>query len=164
MGTTYVPELADLHGQFQGPGDSEWKLNRSSLMQAVFWHSKLLHTSFLILCSASSAWNGANYFFEVFAHRYVDSVGIPHKKKKWPQWAAPFKVLQSCGEGLSAESCRILREGRKWLNPGKSNRGRETGAVYYLRRFYLCSMTRDNCTSRASGDHETLIHILLSQH
>lgn len=51
-------------------------------LQAVFWHSKTTHTAFLILCSASSAWNGATYFFDVFAHRYVDSVGL-RTKQHW---------------------------------------------------------------------------------
>jgi len=49
-------------------------------VQAVFWQSKVLHTSFVILCAASSAYNGTTYFFDIFAHRYVDAVGIPKNK------------------------------------------------------------------------------------
>ena len=49
-------------------------------LQAVFWHSKALHTTVLVLCSAMSAWNGAVYHFDVFAHKYVESVGLKPAK------------------------------------------------------------------------------------
>ena len=51
-------------------------------VQAVFWHHKTLHTVVLTGCCASSAWNGAVYFFDIFAHRYVESVGVAKNAKK----------------------------------------------------------------------------------
>lgn len=54
----------------------------ASVLQAVFWHHKLIHTLVLILCCAISAWNGAFYYFDIFAHRYVDSVGVQKNVKK----------------------------------------------------------------------------------
>ena len=55
-------------------------LREKSWLQAVFWHSKALHTTVLVLCSAMSAWNGAVYHFDVFAHKYVESVGLKPAK------------------------------------------------------------------------------------
>jgi hypothetical protein len=45
----------------------------------VMWQHFWLNTAFLGLMFAMSAWNGGNYYFEVFAHRYVTDVGLPFK-------------------------------------------------------------------------------------
>jgi hypothetical protein len=40
------------------------------------WSHYWVNTLFVIWCIAMSAWNGGNYYFEVFAHKYVAEVGI----------------------------------------------------------------------------------------
>ncbi|KAK9844314.1 hypothetical protein WJX74_000680 [Apatococcus lobatus] len=48
----------------------------------IWWHSYWAHTAFLVGCIGVSAWNGANYYFHVFAKRYLASVGAaahPHQ-------------------------------------------------------------------------------------
>ncbi|KAK9814724.1 hypothetical protein WJX72_010536 [[Myrmecia] bisecta] len=52
------------------------------LTTLIWWRSYWAHTIFLILCAAASAWNGATYYFDVFAHRYVSGVGIEPKVRK----------------------------------------------------------------------------------
>jgi hypothetical protein len=42
----------------------------------LMWSHYWLNTLFLIWCISMSAWNGGNYYFEVFAHKYVAEVGI----------------------------------------------------------------------------------------
>ena len=37
----------------------------------IWWSFYGAHTAFLLACLAVSAWNGASYYFDVFAHRYV---------------------------------------------------------------------------------------------
>ena len=45
----------------------------------IWWHSYWAHTAFLVACIGVSAWNGATYYFHVFAKRYLSSVGAaPH--------------------------------------------------------------------------------------
>ena len=48
----------------------------------IWWNYYHAHTIFLLVILTISAWNGASYYFEVFAHRYVDSVGLPSKSSK----------------------------------------------------------------------------------
>lgn len=45
----------------------------------VWWNYYHAHTVFLLAILCVSAWNGASYYFEVFAHRYVETVGLPTK-------------------------------------------------------------------------------------
>eukprot|EP01023_Acetabularia_acetabulum_P039420 TRINITY_DN3793_c0_g2_i1.p2 TRINITY_DN3793_c0_g2~~TRINITY_DN3793_c0_g2_i1.p2 ORF type:complete len:232 (+),score=22.76 TRINITY_DN3793_c0_g2_i1:523-1218(+) len=55
------------------------------LLTYVFYHNYWAHTIFLILLSLDATWNGANYYFEVFAHRYIVGLGLdlkPPKKDK----------------------------------------------------------------------------------
>lgn len=39
------------------------------LLSVLFWHSFTAHTVFLLFILACSAFNGASFYFEVFAHR-----------------------------------------------------------------------------------------------
>lgn len=51
----------------------------------IWWNSYMAHSVFLLAILCISAWNGASYYFEVFAHRYVQTVGVstkPVKKKQ----------------------------------------------------------------------------------
>ncbi|KAK9805607.1 hypothetical protein WJX72_007502 [[Myrmecia] bisecta] len=48
----------------------------------VWWNSYWAHTTFLLIILMWSAWNGASYYFEVFAHRYVAALGLPDKRHK----------------------------------------------------------------------------------
>jgi hypothetical protein len=41
------------------------------------WQSFALNTAFLIAMISISAWNGGNYYFEVFARRYLQDTGLP---------------------------------------------------------------------------------------
>lgn len=41
-----------------------------------WWSHKDMGMAFIVFAFAWSAWNGANYYFEIFAHRYVSSLGI----------------------------------------------------------------------------------------
>eukprot|EP01025_Chloroclados_australasicus_P042845 TRINITY_DN4557_c0_g1_i11.p1 TRINITY_DN4557_c0_g1~~TRINITY_DN4557_c0_g1_i11.p1 ORF type:complete len:400 (+),score=20.55 TRINITY_DN4557_c0_g1_i11:114-1202(+) len=54
----------------------------SFLLTYVFYHSYWAHTIFLVLLSLSATWNGANYYFEVFAHRYIVGLGLDLKPSK----------------------------------------------------------------------------------
>lgn len=51
----------------------------------VWWNFYMAHTIFLLAILCISAWNGASYYFEVFAHRYVQTVGLPAKPMKKKQ-------------------------------------------------------------------------------
>lgn len=51
-------------------------------LQLIWWHSFWAHTAFLVACSSTSVWKGATYQFDIFAHRYLDSVGLEPRKKK----------------------------------------------------------------------------------
>ena len=48
----------------------------------IWWNYYHAHCFFLMTILCISAWNGASYYFEVFAHRYVSSVGLPAKPAK----------------------------------------------------------------------------------
>lgn len=43
----------------------------SLLLTPIWWHSKLLHSAFVVLCLLVSFYNGASYYFSVFATRYI---------------------------------------------------------------------------------------------
>lgn len=43
----------------------------SLLPTYFFWQSFLLHTSALLFCLGMSIWNGGNYYFKVFARKYM---------------------------------------------------------------------------------------------
>ena len=43
----------------------------SLLVTPLWWHSCIAHTAFLVLCLLMSFYNGASYYFEVFATRYM---------------------------------------------------------------------------------------------
>lgn len=45
------------------------------LLARLFWASFWAHTIFLVFILSLSAFNGASFYFEVFAHRYVDNLG-----------------------------------------------------------------------------------------
>lgn len=45
----------------------------------IWWMSCRAHTAFLLCVLCISAWNGASFYFEVFAHRYVAALGLPRK-------------------------------------------------------------------------------------
>lgn len=48
-----------------------------------FWfHSCLLHTAFVLTVLCVSMWNGASYNFEVFAKRYIQSLGAEPSEEK----------------------------------------------------------------------------------
>ena len=53
-----------------------------SCLQLLWWHSYWAHTLFVVACSASSAWMGASYQFEVFVHRYLHGLGLEPKVSK----------------------------------------------------------------------------------
>ena len=48
----------------------------------IWWSSYGAHTAFLLSCLVVSAWNGASYYFDVFAHRYV--AGLDTLLQAWP--------------------------------------------------------------------------------
>ncbi|KAK9792955.1 hypothetical protein WJX73_006729 [Symbiochloris irregularis] len=54
----------------------------ATLTSLIWWHSFWAHTAFLVACSSTSVWKGATYQFDIFAHRYLDSVGLEPRKKK----------------------------------------------------------------------------------
>lgn len=54
------------------------------------WQYYWLNTIFLVIMIFVSAWNGGNYYFEVFVHRYLNEVGLPSK-------AEPLVRSQSTG-------------------------------------------------------------------
>lgn len=42
----------------------------------IWWSFYGAHTAFLLGCLAVSAWNGASYYFDVFAHRYIAGLDL----------------------------------------------------------------------------------------
>jgi hypothetical protein len=48
------------------------------------WRSWLVHTLLLATMGATSMWNGASYYFEVFVHRYLSSVGLAGHSRSEP--------------------------------------------------------------------------------
>lgn len=52
------------------------------LLSIVFWLSFKAHTAFLIFILSYSAFNGASFYFEVFAHRYIDDVGLQRRERR----------------------------------------------------------------------------------
>lgn len=60
------------------------RMTLGSAWQLLWWRSYWAHTAWLAGCAAFSAWMGASYQFEIFAHRYLPRLGIqpqPDKKK-----------------------------------------------------------------------------------
>ena len=55
----------------------------------IWWSFYGAHTAFLLACLAVSAWNGASYYFDVFAHRYV--AGLETLLQVW--WLSAAAVL-----------------------------------------------------------------------
>lgn len=49
------------------------------LLNAVWWGSRAANTACLLGVFAASAWNGASYYFDWFAHKYVERVGLPRR-------------------------------------------------------------------------------------
>jgi len=45
-----------------------------------FWDNQSYHLFFLIFITLVSIWNGANYYFEVFSKRYIESLEQAEKK------------------------------------------------------------------------------------
>lgn len=43
----------------------------SLLVTPIWWHSRVAHTAFVFLCLLVSFYNGASFYFEVFATRYI---------------------------------------------------------------------------------------------
>ncbi|DBA97222.1 TPA: hypothetical protein ACH3X1_014972 [Trebouxia sp. C0004] len=54
----------------------------ATMTAMIWWHSKTAHTLFLIFCASVSAWNGATYYFDIFARKYIQSLGIEPKPAK----------------------------------------------------------------------------------
>jgi len=52
------------------------------LLSMLFWASFRAHTAFLIFILSFSAYNGASFYFEVFAHRYIDDVGLTRRERR----------------------------------------------------------------------------------
>lgn len=52
------------------------------LLTYIWWHSYACHITILLAMLLWSTWNGANFYFEVFAHRYVRSIGLELKPVK----------------------------------------------------------------------------------
>ena len=44
------------------------------VLTKLWWSYKSAHTLFLIFVLTVSAWNGASFYFNFFAHRYVSSL------------------------------------------------------------------------------------------
>lgn len=67
----------------------------------VMWQHYWLNTIFIIVVLGMSAWNGGNYYFEVFAHRYVADVGLPLKHGPAKHGAEPPATRHSM-DGVAA--------------------------------------------------------------
>ena len=48
----------------------------------IWWNYYHAHTLFLVFVLSMSSWNGASFYFDVFAHRYVAQLGIPARTPK----------------------------------------------------------------------------------
>lgn len=47
----------------------------------LWWSSFGANTAFMLCIFTASAWSGATFYFDVFAHRYVSSVGIKRRHR-----------------------------------------------------------------------------------
>jgi len=52
------------------------------LISWLFFQSFVAHTALILLVSFAATWNGACYYFDYFAYRYVPSLGLEHKPQK----------------------------------------------------------------------------------
>ena len=69
----------------------------------IWWSFYGAHTAFLLSCLAVSAWNGASYYFDVFAHRYVAGLDT------LLQVALAYTRLPGCSE-MAPALAAIYRE------------------------------------------------------
>lgn len=46
----------------------------SLLFTPLWWYSRTAHTAFVVLCMLVSFFNGASYYFRVFAKRYISEL------------------------------------------------------------------------------------------
>lgn len=74
----------------------------------LMWSHYWINTLFLIWCIAMSAWNGGNYYFEVFAHQYATETGIskPVKGSKPAQGGAVADGAQPRPHSIDGTSSR----------------------------------------------------------
>ena len=50
----------------------------------IWWRSQWAGAALIVAAFILSAWNGATYYFEVFAHRYLAAVGVERRRSKSP--------------------------------------------------------------------------------
>lgn len=65
----------------------------------LMWSHYWLNTAFLVWCLGMSAWNGGNYYFEVFAHKYVNEVGISKPSKTGAAATEPVEPRSQSVDG-----------------------------------------------------------------
>lgn len=71
----------------------------------LMWQYYWLNTIFLVIMIFVSAWNGGNYYFEVFVHRYLNEVGLPSKAEPLVRsQSTGLECLAGSSEGGSAAS------------------------------------------------------------
>ncbi|KAK9841696.1 hypothetical protein WJX74_010260 [Apatococcus lobatus] len=68
----------------------------------IWWNYYHAHTFFLVFVLSMSSWNGASFYFDVFAHRYLAQLGIPARTPKRMQesngQSSPTRLQDSNGK------------------------------------------------------------------
>lgn len=68
----------------------------------IWWNYYHAHTLFLVFVLSMSSWNGASFYFDVFAHRYLAQLGIPARTPKRMQEVngqnSPTRMQESNGK------------------------------------------------------------------
>lgn len=64
----------------------------------IWWSFYGAHTFFLLACLAVSAWNGASYYFDVFAHRYVAGLEALLQVRDGLKWKSVFQMLSATAD------------------------------------------------------------------
>ena len=55
----------------------------------LFWHNFYLHSAFIVAVACMSIWHGSNYYFEVFAKKYISSLHEGHVGPAEGEMATP---------------------------------------------------------------------------
>eukprot|EP00892_Ulva_mutabilis_P003494 jgi/Ulvmu1/1516/UM011_0246.1 len=125
----------------------------------LMWQHFWLNTIFVLIMIFVSAWNGGNYYFEVFVHRYLNEVGLPAKDPPLArsQSAGPERVLGVESASDAAAVRNVVRASSEsalnsdeatWANPVEATWEMLDGSDFQ----------RPPNGSTSNGEGETLRH------
>ena len=72
----------------------------------AMWQSYALNTVFILAMIFMSAWNGGNYYFEVFARKYTDEVAVFPETRRAPAAAQPQRGRSAARDARRRQATR----------------------------------------------------------